>query len=266
MLRTRLVTAAVALPVVIWIVLGWSPAFFVGFITVLGWVALLEYFHMALPHDPIERWVGIAGGVAVAGGVGSGHPSVWGAALALMVVSGLVIALARSEDLPSAVHRLGITLLGVLYVGFFVPHMVLLREFPAGGRWWALFTTAVAMASDTGGYFVGGWIGRTKLLPTVSPSKTWEGAVGSVGGALLCAWLAYLTVFREGTFLEDSLVAVAISVFAQLGDLCESALKRAFGAKDSGWIIPGHGGILDRLDSLLFPMVFVYYYAVLVHG
>jgi phosphatidate cytidylyltransferase len=105
-------------------------------------------------------------------------------------------------------------------------------------------------------------MGRHKLAPAISPSKTVEGAAGAVLGAMLIAWLASLWFFDRRSGAEALVLAVAISVLAQFGDLCESALKRAFGAKDSGWIIPGHGGILDRLDSLLFPFVFAYYYAV----
>jgi phosphatidate cytidylyltransferase len=147
-------------------------------------------------------------------------------------------------------------------VGFFVPHVVLLRSHPDGWRW-VLFTVYVAMGSDSGGYFTGRAWGRHKLLPAVSPSKTIEGALGGVAGAMVVALLCHV-VFFPGLGLAEALgLGAAISLLAQVGDLCESALKRAFGAKDSGWIIPGHGGILDRLDSLLFPFVFAHYWAAL---
>jgi phosphatidate cytidylyltransferase len=147
----------------------------------------------------------------------------------------------------------------VLYVGFFVPHVALLRQQPDGWRW-VLFTVYSAMGSDSGAYFAGRAYGRRKLMPAVSPSKTVEGAVGGLVGAAIIGAICWLVFFRQLPLGETLGVAVAIGFLAELGDLCESALKRAFGAKDSGWIIPGHGGILDRLDSLLFPFVFSYYY------
>jgi len=143
---------------------------------------------------------------------------------------------------------------------------VLLRHGGPDGWRWVLFTVFVAMGSDSGGYFTGRAYGRRKLLPAVSPSKTVEGAAGAVAGAMLVAMLCRVIFFPRLAVEEALGLGGAISLLAQLGDLCESALKRAFGAKDSGWIIPGHGGILDRLDSLLFPMVFVYYYTAFPRG
>src|SRR5262249_16006775 len=145
------------------------------------------------------------------------------------------------------------------------PHIVLLRGAPEGWRW-VLFTVYVAMGSDSGGYFTGRAWGRHKLAPGISPGKTVEGAVGAVGGAIVIAVVCRFVFFRALPLAYALGCAVAISVLGQLGDLCESALKRAFGAKDSGWIIPGHGGILDRLDSLLFPFVFAVYFAAFAQG
>ena len=259
MLRTRLLTAALALPG-IWLITAYLPPYlFAGFIMAVAAVALLEYFMMALPEHPLERAAGLVWGMVVASGVISGRPETWGAALALAVTGGLVLAIGRQTDLPAGVNRLGLSLLGLLYVGFFTPHFVLLRE---GLGWrWVLFTVYVAMGSDSGGYFTGRYLGRHKLAPAISPSKTVEGAVGAVAGAMLIAAVCRLVFFADLGGREALVLGAMISVLAQFGDLCESALKRAFGAKDSGWIIPGHGGILDRLDSLLFPVVFAYYYA-----
>jgi phosphatidate cytidylyltransferase len=128
---------------------------------------------------------------------------------------------------------------------------------------WVLFTVFVAMGSDSGGYFTGRYLGRHKLAPAISPSKTVEGAIGAVAGAMLIAAVCRLAFIPALGAREAVVLGGVVSILAQFGDLCESALKRAFGAKDSGWIIPGHGGILDRLDSLLFPVVFAYYYALL---
>jgi phosphatidate cytidylyltransferase len=262
MLRTRLATAAIAIPALWLIVRFLPPPLFAGFIMAVVAVGLFEYFSMALPDHPLERAAGLLWGLVIAGGVAARRPELWGAGLAFAVISGLIFPLARPADLAGAVQRLGLSLLGVLYVGFFMPHVVLLR---AGGTgWpWVLFTVFTAMGSDTGGYLSGRALGRHKLAPSISPSKTVEGAIGALVGAVLIAAICRLLFFADLGGAEAVGLGLAISVLAQFGDLCESVLKRAFGAKDSGWIIPGHGGILDRLDSLLFPVVFAYYYAVL---
>jgi phosphatidate cytidylyltransferase len=263
MLRTRLATAAIALPA-LWLISRYLPnVLFAGFIMAVTAVGLFEYFSMAFPAHRLERATGIVWGLVIAGGVAARRPEVWGAGLAFAVIAGLVLPLLRPEDLAGGIQRLGLSLLGVLYVGFFTPHFVLLRSPIEPGWRWVLFTVFVAMGSDSGAYLAGRAFGRRKLAPAISPSKTVEGSLGGLAGAVLIAAICRAVFFGRLGSGEASTLGFTIGVLAQLGDLCESALKRAFGAKDSGWIIPGHGGILDRLDSLLFPVVFAYYYAVL---
>jgi phosphatidate cytidylyltransferase len=244
----------------LWLIIEylWAPLF-VAFILTVAAVGLHEYGGMAFAEDRAARAGLMLFGLLVAASVIAGMRPWTGAALSVAVIGGLVFALFRRGDLPVAVGRLGLLLLGVLYVGFFIPHVALLRQQPEGWRW-VLFTVYSAMGTDSGAYFAGRAYGRRKLMPAVSPSKTVEGALGGLVGAAIIGALCWLIFFRELPLGETLGVAVAISVLAELGDLCESALKRGFGAKDSGWIIPGHGGILDRLDSLLFPFVFSYYY------
>ncbi|HEV7734807.1 MAG TPA: phosphatidate cytidylyltransferase [Candidatus Binatia bacterium] len=262
MLRTRLATAAIALPT-LWLLIQylWPPLFTAFIVTVVA-IGLFEYGSMAFPDDRPAIVATVVFGLLVAAGVITGQLAWAGAGLFVAILGGMCFPLARHGDLTLAVNRLGLLVLGVLYVGFLMPHVILLRHQEPEGWRWVLFTVFVAMGSDSGGYFAGRFLGKHKLAPAISPSKTIEGAVGAVAGAMLIAWLASLWFFDRRPAGEALVLAVAISVLAQFGDLCESALKRAFGAKDSGWIIPGHGGILDRLDSLLFPFVFAYYYAV----
>jgi phosphatidate cytidylyltransferase len=236
----------------------WSPLF-AGFIVAVAAVGLYEYFDMALPEHTAERLIGMLAGVGVAAGVVVSRPAVWGAAMALGVTGGFLLVLMRAPDLEGGVHRLGLALLGILYVAFFIAHVVPLREASEGWRW-VLFTVFVAMGSDSGGYFAGWGLGRHPLAPQVSPKKTVEGALGGIAGAMIISCICRVVFFPTVGFAEALILSGTMSVLAQLGDLCESALKRAFGAKDSGWIIPGHGGILDRLDSIVFPVVFAYYY------
>jgi len=264
-LRTRLVTAAVAIPS-LWLIVQelWSPAFAAFILLVIG-LGALEFARMAFPDDLPPRRLLVAGALLVAVGVMAGAP--WQAlALSLVFLVLLLTPLVRPGDLVLGVRRAGLVWFGVTYVGFLTPHVVLLRESSPDGWRWVLFAIFVAMGSDTGGYFGGRWWGRRKLLPAVSPSKTVEGAMGSVAGAVLIALACRLVFFdRTGTFAAAGL-GMMVSVLGQAGDLCESALKRAFGAKDSGWIVPGHGGILDRLDSMLLPVVFVYHWVAVTGG
>jgi len=260
-LGTRVATALIALPA-LWLIVWklWAPIFALFILTVTA-IGLAEYAAMALPAHPRYRAAAVLMGTGVATGVIAGPPwlslSLWAALLV-----GLAHPLRPGVRLDRAVARAAVWWLGVVYVGFLLPHVVLLREIGPDGWRWVLFAVFVSMGSDTGGYFGGRWWGRHKLLPSVSPAKTVEGAAGAVAGAVVVA-LACRAVFLPAATAELVGLAMAVSLLAQAGDLCESALKRAFGAKDSGWIIPGHGGILDRLDSLLFPFVLVYHYVAL---
>ena len=154
------------------------------------------------------------------------------------------------------------TLAGILYIGWLLGHLVALRGL-ADGRNWVYFVLFVTWLSDTVAFFVGRRFGRRKLAPLVSPSKTWAGTIGGIGGAIAVSTLFFTpTVFRLPILPWQAIVlSIATSVLGQVGDLVESLLKRNLGVKDSGKLMPGHGGILDRIDSLLFAGIVVYYYA-----
>ncbi len=164
-------------------------------------------------------------------------------------------------------------LLGPVYAGFLLGHGLAIYDLSPGvegassvGRNWLLFTLAGTSASDTGAYAVGRLIGRHRMTPTLSPNKTWEGAAGGLIVSV-SAMLAVGAWFELGVeFWQYLVVAVAVAVVAQLGDLFESFLKRRADAKDSGSIMPGHGGLLDRIDSILFALPAVYYLLTMVFG
>lgn len=258
MLRTRLATAAVAIPLLIWLVLGAAPWVFAGVILGFTAIGLHEFATMALPGHRVARVLTVIAGLALAAAVVMQRPAALGVVLFATVAGGLFLSL-FDPDTPGAISRFANAMVAALYVGFLLPHVVSLRLLPGGERW-VFFAIACAMGTDTGAYFAGRFLGRAKLMPRVSPNKTVEGAVGGLLGSVLLAIFAWLVLPPRGASLETLLfLALAIGVLAQAGDLIESLLKRAYGAKDSGWIIPGHGGVLDRIDSLVLPFVFAYY-------
>ena len=179
--------------------------------------------------------------------------------LGVGLLASLVLPLLMRER-GHALTDWALTVAGALYLGLPLSFAVLLRGLE-DGRYWLLFVLLATFATDTGAYFVGRLAGRRRLAPTISPNKTWEGAVGgfiaAVGAAVAMSLLFPLPV-------EPWLVALfgaAIGIVAQLGDLAQSMLKRSVGAKDAGRLIPGHGGVLDRFDSVAFTLVLMYHLA-----
>ena len=159
------------------------------------------------------------------------------------------------------------TIAGILYVGWMLSHLVALRGLE-GGRNWVFFVLFVTWLSDTTAFFTGRRLGRHKLAPNISPGKTWEGAIGGICGAIAMSILFFTpTPFQLPlTYWKAIPLSVGVSILGQLGDLAESLLKRNMGVKDSGKLMPGHGGALDRMDSIIFASVAVYYYASLYQG
>lgn len=264
MLPARLATAAVAVPLLLWLVFKAPFVVFRGVVLLFTLVALIEYFQMAFPTRlPLQR-LGIASGALVAlamAGAPQQSAMEFAAGLMAVVMIGLMSCLIAADQPSEAINSLGHLVLGVVYAGAFLPHFIWLQVQPAdSGPSWVLFVLAVAMGGDSGGYFAGRFFGKHLLMPSVSPNKTVEGSLGALGGNLVAAAVVKLFLFSMVGWREMLLLGAVAGTLAQLGDLCESLLKRAFGAKDSGWLLPGHGGVLDRADSLVFPVVLVYYY------
>ena len=156
------------------------------------------------------------------------------------------------------------TLTGIIYIGWMLSYFIPLRGLD-GGRDWVLLAVLTTFAADTSAFFIGKAWGRRQMAPTISPGKTWEGAVGGLLGAIAAALI--LAAILPGLLIpywQAMVIGALIGVFSQLGDLSESMLKRSAGIKDAGRLIPGHGGILDRIDSILFTVVVVYYYVIWV--
>ena len=182
--------------------------------------------------------------------------------LILLTIIVLVLEMLKGAPFDNMIASAGTTLLGVLYVVLLGGHLVSVRTgFPPRLSSHLLsFFFLIIMCSDTGAYYTGRALGRHKLAPKVSPGKTWEGAIGGMAASLCVAVLAHYWFFPELSLKWALPLAALMNVLGVLGDLTESALKRGAGAKDAAQILPGHGGLLDRLDSLLFNAPIIYYF------
>lgn len=214
----------------------------------------------------MEKFLAIAAGVSLLVPLGLGSYVVFVGGFLFWIFFFACLFLLRHEIIERVAEELGLLLFGFLYIVLPLAHLALLRDLSHGARW-VLLVLFMVMLNDSCAYFTGTFFGRKKLYPTVSPNKSVEGAVGGLVGSVLAAGLAYLT-FMSWTDLVPSVplvpllfLGLVVGVVAELGDLFESLLKRSFGVKDSGTLIPGHGGILDRLDSLLFAFPLTYYFA-----
>ncbi|MCB9541834.1 MAG: phosphatidate cytidylyltransferase [Myxococcales bacterium] len=184
--------------------------------------------------------------------------------IAFMIVA--LTRLARPLPIETSLTRFGADAVGLLYLGCTFPFVFLLRGEGSGtgphGGWVLLMVMAITFLSDTGGYFAGRFLGRHKLYPAISPKKTVEGLVGGIVLATAAAFAAraFFPGLGHLTVVDCVVLGVVGALFAVCGDLVESMMKRAYGVKDSGTLIPGHGGMLDRIDGLLFCGPFCWFY------
>ena len=253
----RLLSAAVGIPVlllIVWMGPRWLISLVAGGVAVVGVVE----FSRLVSHSGVQpqSWVMLPWTGAL---VASGY---FAARATLGVMAGgilLSLALLLLRRPPGHVLATwGVTLAGALYLGWTLSHAPRLFALEQGKEW-MLFWLFATFATDTGALFVGRALGRHRLAPTISPGKTWEGAVGGwVAGLAAAVALAALLSLSVSWWLPYLLGAL-VGLMAQVGDLAESRLKRAAQVKEAGGLIPGHGGLLDRLDSVVFTLPVVYY-------
>ena len=250
---SRLAVALVGLPIVLGLawVGGWALA---AVAVVAALLALHELYRMTRALRPLVL-AGYAGAVAALVGLQAGGIEWLGLGFALTVILAFVFA-ALADTSSSTTAALAVTVFGGLWIVGGLAHLVLIRESavdPSGverGEL-AIFTVLIAVfVIDTAAYVVGRLVGRRKLVPRLSPGKTWEGFVGGALGGVFATWVAN---YREGYLdnWEAIVLGLAIVLAATLGDLLESMIKRDVGVKDTGALLAGHGGVLDRIDSLL---------------
>jgi phosphatidate cytidylyltransferase len=250
-LTIRLATAAVALPLLLALLFvgpAWGWLLFLLFIAAVG---AYELFGMTHPGDAVARAAGIALLWAVLLGFWFGADDVrivMTVFIALPIVA-VLLALWRLGEVPSAALRLAASVFGPIWLGGGLGSIALLRV--KGGPAYVVLALMLAWISDTGAYFAGRAFGKHKLYEKVSPKKTIEGAIGGVVATVAASVAMHFTVLPELP-LRDAIALGAVgSVLGMFGDLGESLLKRSVGVKDSGGIVPGHGGILDRVDAVL---------------
>jgi len=193
-----------------------------------------------------------------------------GTGVPLILTGSLLLIMVRElfrQDMSKSLAHIAVTIFGIMYIGWMGSHLVMLRQLPATlglddhiGARLVFFAALLTWATDTGAYLCGVAFGRHKLIPRISPKKTVEGAVGGLLAAGFCGWLCARGLTPFLTPLASTVVGLVVGVMAQLGDLVESMIKRDAGIKDTAELIPGHGGVLDRFDSLLFTVPVLYYY------
>jgi phosphatidate cytidylyltransferase len=252
---SRVLVTLVGVPVVLWLVYLGDWWLF-GLAVVVTLIALHELYVMARGLRPLVL-AGYMGAIATLLGAQLGG-SAWmvGGFMLTLVLAFLLYGIAETRQ-PATV-TMSTTVFGTAWIALGIAHLLLLRDIPEHGRL-AVFTLLLAVfADDTAAYLVGRLVGRHKLAPALSPGKTWEGFIAGTAAAIAVAFFA----LYEQDFLtipESIVLGAAIALAGAAGDLFESALKRDLQVKDSGQLLGGHGGMLDRTDSLLFASVAAYY-------
>jgi phosphatidate cytidylyltransferase len=263
----RIYVALVSLPVLYVVVQYLSATIFFTLVLSAGLLAAHEFYrlHFKGPGLPLPMLVGLAAtGCLLATFHWSGgayeHPVIVAALLVM-----LVVPLVKNDSVAQSLTDSAVTVFGMLYIGVTLGHVLLTRALPDGAAL-SLFLVVVTWCSDIGAYYVGTLLGSHRLAPRISPNKTVEGLLGGWVLATVAAFGARSLGAQIFSTVDCVILGTLLTGAGMVGDLAESAFKRSAGVKDSGALLPGHGGILDRLDSLLFTAPTFYYYVAWVKG
>ena len=259
---SRVVTALLLLPPLLAIIL-FAPAWaFLLLAEVMALLGVRELFELAEPIGyRAFRSLAYLATLFLTASFYPGLPATGWIVLAFVLTVGLA-AVGRGAPRRETTAEVAITIIGPLYAGLMIGTLVGVRlnEPEVTGRHWVLFLLAVIMTGDSGAYYIGRWRGRRRLAPSVSPNKTVEGLVGGVAASVVAALVAARLLLPNLGPLHAAALGAVLSLIGVAGDLFESLLKRSAGVKNSSNLFPGHGGVLDRLDSLYFsaPVLFAY--------
>jgi len=267
-LLTRILLAVVAIPIVVNIIL-WGEIGVVIFVSILTAIGFYEFMKITqtqirlFPQVALFVWLVFANWLVYFFGESM---------LLYSILVGFLITTFSAvfrKDAALASSRVVFTFFGVMYVSLF-NYFILIREFELlkylnyrQAATWILFVFAVIWICDTAAYFLGATFGKHKMSPVISPNKSWEGFIAGLVFGCVAAWVFHFFGLKDISVLNLVAMAFVISLVGQLGDFVESIFKRRFGVKDSSNIIPGHGGVLDRFDSLLYALPATYYMLVL---
>lgn len=271
----RWITALLSLPFVLWIILGGNAILFAALLSLVAVIAMEEYLKIvfAVHHSKVSvvsttmRITSYAIAMAIIMG---GTLGLWQIIVLIIAVTPIILAVSVLLNFSSKTKLLEVIakqMFGFIYIPVSLCLLIFIRNLP-GGQLWILWMLAVIFANDVGAFYVGRYFGKYKLCPNISPNKTVEGAVGGLIGSFLTGFIFSLILFDD---LHISFLtlpcSLAMALAGQLGDLFESTMKRTSFIKDSGYLLPGHGGMLDRIDGLLMavPVLYVYLISVILY-
>lgn len=257
----RFITTIILASLVLWGIPNLELFPFQIVIWLMTGIALTEFGKMVLKNFPYARATQLVFGLAfTALMLWHRDLEITLLALCFFTFAGFLIVMRFTEPLNESIHRLGLILLGILYLALPLPFWAWLKEFP-GSYEWVFLALFPACLTDTFAYLVGKSIGRHKFAPVLSPNKTWEGYAGALLGGLVGAAIVKIWFLPQIGWTHVFGIGIGLWIISPLGDLMESLVKRSVGVKDASQLIPGHGGILDRLDALIFAAPFVYAYS-----
>ena len=263
---TRVITSLIGLVILIALIALGNLLVFWLLVSSVIVVGLWEFYRLAAARElPVYQLPGVLLGwlLSLAPLFAASLPGILTEfTFTLIVLALLLYALLTKRPLAESLPALALTLFGVFYVSWLLSHLVLLRGL-SNGKELVFYVLLVVWAGDTGAYYAGSHLGKHPLAPAISPKKTVEGAVGGLLASVLVSCIAKWTFLPLLDYHDCAILGILLAIISQLGDLCESMLKRAVNVKDSGAILPGHGGMLDRLDGVMFAAPVLYYYVIL---
>jgi len=259
----RWLTALFALPIVIYLI-GFSPAYgFYIFISLIIFLALREFYHIVEDIPFILQLSGYFLSffliLLILNGSGYLLPLMIFSCISLPMIISILVGYSPSKAL---IENMAKGLFGVIYISLPLSMLMIIYKHPYG-KSWIFFLLCLVFLNDTGAFYFGRYLGKYKLHKEISPNKTWEGAIGGLICSIIGSFM-FLKIFRlRPICFETFLLIFFLAIIGQIGDLAESLIKRSYNVKDSGTILPGHGGILDRIDSFLFTIPVLYGYMML---
>jgi phosphatidate cytidylyltransferase len=265
-MQKRWLTGIILAAVILIIILIGSAEALAAVITIFIFGGVWEYNKIVFGKGFIkEKIEGLIFSVLIPTAFLYGNNQILIAVITFCILSVFILFLWQVKESNIDISSVAKVIFGMMYIPFLMSHFILLRMLE-NGVFWVLFVLVLAFAGDTAALYIGKYFGKNKLIVTVSPGKTVEGTIGLVCGSIIACLIFSYFYLPEISLIHIFILAFVGSIIGQLGDLCESAIKRNYGLKDASSLLPGHGGLLDRMDCLIFIVPFVYYYRIFVIG